>query len=145
MLSPTHRRYGYAVLALLFLSGLAHFVLHRWFSAEGEFGPHPHPLEPWMLKLHGAAAMFALVLLGSLWRGHVRNSWRHRRNRGAGGIFLACVLLLAGSGYGLYYLGGDAARDWCRQLHIVVGLLAAPAFAAHVLRGLSERRRLHGF
>ncbi|MDR3417820.1 MAG: hypothetical protein P4L83_16705 [Nevskia sp.] len=140
MLSRFHRRCSYAVLVLLFASGLAHFVLHRWFMAQGEFGPSPQPLEPWMLKLHGAAAMLSLVLLGSLLPGHIQRFWRLARNRSAGGLFLTCALLLIASGYGLYYVGGESARDWCRQSHIVLGLLALPAFGIHLWRGRALRR-----
>jgi hypothetical protein len=140
MLSPFHRRCAYVVLCLLFLSGLAHYVLHGWFTVQGDFGPEPNPGESWMLRLHGAAAMLGLVVLGSLLSQHIERFWRLRRNRLAGGLFLGCTLLLIASGYGLYYLGGEQARAWCRQLHIVIGLLALPAFAAHLWRGLAWRR-----
>jgi hypothetical protein len=142
MLSRIHRRCVYAVLAVLFFSGLAHYVLHGWFVLQGDFGPVPNPLEPWMLRLHGAAAMLSLIVLGSLLSGHIQAFWRRRRNRRAGGVFLACSLLLIGSGYGLYYFGGDQARAVCRQLHIVIGLLALPAFAMHLWRGGALRRHL---
>ena len=140
MLSLIHRRCAYAVLILLFLSGLAHYILHGWFMTQGEFGPAPSRLEPWMLKLHGAAAMLGLMVLGSLLSTHIDRFWRLRRNRRAGGIFLSCALLLIGSGYGLYYFGGEQTRALCRQLHIVIGLLALPAFAVHLWRGRSLRR-----
>jgi hypothetical protein len=139
MLGHLHRLCAYAVLALLFLSGAAHYALHGWCQAQGEFGPVPDPLEPWMLKLHGAAAMLSLVLLGSVLSTHIHRFWHLGRNRRAGGAFLACVLLLIGSGYGLYYLGGDQARALCRQLHIVIGLLSLPLFAAHLWRGWALR------
>lgn len=140
MLSLIHRRCAYAVLILLFLSGLVHYVLHGWFMTQGQFGPAPNALEPWMLKLHGAAAMLGLMVLGSLLTVHIDRFWRLRRNRRAGGIFLVCALLLIGSGYGLYYFGGEQARILCRQLHIVIGLLALPAFAVHLWRGRALRR-----
>ena len=140
MLSLIHRRCSYAVLILLFLSGLAHYILHGWFMTQGPFDPAPNALEPWMLKLHGAAAMLGLLVLGSLLSIHIDRFWRLRRNRRAGGIFLTCALLLIGSGYGLYYFGGEQTRALCRQLHIVIGLLALPAFAVHLWRGRLLRR-----
>jgi len=93
-----------------------------------------------MLKLHGAAAMLGLMVLGSLLSTHIHRFWRLRRNRLAGGVFLSSALLLIVSGYGLYYFGGDQARALCRQLHIVIGLLALPAFAMHLWRGRALRR-----
>ena len=40
------------------------------------------------MKIHGAAAMAILVLVGMLLTGHVRFAWRARRNRGNGSLFL---------------------------------------------------------
>ena len=140
MLSLIHRRCAYLVLLLLFGSGLAHWVLHDWFLRQGEFGPEPNPLEPWMLKLHGAAAMFGLAVLGSLVSSHIHRFWRLRRNRAAGGLFLTTALLLVLSGYGLYYFGGEQARALCRQVHIVIGLMALPGFLVHLWRGRALRR-----
>ena len=135
MLGHFHRRSSHAVLILLLATGLAHWVLHDWFQTQGEFGVQPNPLEPWMLRLHGAAAMLGLMVFGSLFQVHVRRFWRLGRNRRAGGTFLACALLLIGSGYGLYYLGGETSRALCRQLHIVIGVAALPAFLVHWWRG----------
>lgn len=140
MLSLVHRRCAYAVLLLLFGTGLAHWLLHGWFQRQGDFGPEPNPLEPWMLRLHGAAAMLGLAVLGSLASIHIHRFWRLRRNRSAGGLFLAAALLLVLSGYALYYVGGEQARAFSRQLHIVVGLLALPGFLMHLWRGRALRR-----
>lgn len=140
MLSLIHRRCAYAVLLLLFGTGLAHWLLHGWFQQQGPFGPEPNLLEPWMLKLHGAAAMLGLLLLGSLVSAHITRFWHLRRNRAAGGVFLSAALLLVLSGYGLYYFGGEQARALSRQIHIVIGLLALPGFFVHLWRGRALRR-----
>ena len=140
MLSLVHRRCAYAALLLLFASGLGHWVLHDWFQHQGEFGPEPNPLEPWLLKLHGAAAMLGLLVLGSLVSTHIHRFWRLHRNRSAGGVFLLAALLLVVSGYGLYYFGGEQARALSRQVHIVIGLMALPVFFVHLWRGRALRR-----
>lgn len=140
MLSQLHRRVAYTVLLLVFFSGLAHYVLHDFLARPGEFGPAPHPLEPWMLRLHGAAAMAVLVLLGTLLPTHIGRFWRPAPHSGAGLTFLAFVALLVLTGYGLYYLGGEGWRAFCRQAHIVGGLVAVPVFAYHLWRGRALRR-----
>lgn len=140
MLSTWHSRISNAVLALLFASGLAHFVVHDYFPARGPFGPVPNPLEPWLLKLHGAAAMLTLILVGSLLPTHIARFWRLAHNRAPGLLFLAVMLLLIASGYGLYYFGGDELRRYTRSAHIVLGLAAAPVFAFHFWRGSAQRR-----
>jgi hypothetical protein len=139
MLSLLHRRLSYWVLGVLFATGTADWVLHAWCGREGPFGPQPHPLEPWMLRLHGAAAMLGLVVLGSVLPSHVVRFWIASRNRLAGGSFLALMLVLVASGYGLYYLGGDALRAANRNLHLILGLASAPLFGLHLWRGFAAR------
>ncbi len=60
------------------------------------------------MKIHGAAAMAILVLVGMLLTGHVRFAWRARRNRGNGSLFLGTFGILTVTGYGLYYAGGES-------------------------------------
>jgi hypothetical protein len=43
----------------------------------------------WAMKIHGAAAMAVLVLIGMLLTAHVRFAWRARRNRANGSVFLS--------------------------------------------------------
>jgi hypothetical protein len=142
MLSRFHRRCAYAVLALLFASGFAHFVLHQFFQRAGEFGPRPNPLEPWLLRLHGAGAMAVLVLLGTLLPLHIGRFWGTAQSSRAATGFLALAVLLIVSGYGLYYLGGEHWRDWCRTAHIALGIAALPVFALHLRSGRRLRQRV---
>jgi hypothetical protein len=140
MLSRFHRRLSYLILGLLLISGIVHFVLHDYFPANGPFGPSPNPLEPWMLRLHGAAAMLTLLLVGSLLPTHVVRLWTFAPgNRRPGGALLLVTALLVVSGYGLYYFGGEHLRAWCRQAHLLLGLGAVPVFALHVLLGRATR------
>ena len=55
-LGPWHQRTVYGATALLSLSGAVWLVLHFFMVRPGEFGETHHPLETWMLKVHGAAA-----------------------------------------------------------------------------------------
>src|SRR5262245_50421517 len=105
-LSRRHRTWFYGIFTALFLSGLLWWIFHNWFQTKGDFGLEPHPLEKWWLKLHGAAAMGALVVLGTLLPLHMKRAWHAGRNRSNGvSLILVCLMLIV-SGYGLYYLGG---------------------------------------
>jgi hypothetical protein len=141
MLGDFHRRWAYAVLLLIFISGTAHFLLHQYFQASGPFGPQPNPAEPWLLRLHGAAAMASLVLLGSLLPLHILRFWRTARRSRTAVVFLGIAILLIVSGYGLYYLGGEWWRSACRIAHIALGLAALPAFFLHLRKGRRSRPR----
>ena len=84
-LRPFHRRLLYGVLALLLFSGAAWAYWNDLVSSPGDF---EKSAKAWAMKIHGAAAMAILVLVGMLLTGHVRFAWRARRNRGNGSLFL---------------------------------------------------------
>ena len=140
-LSSGHRSWIYWSAALLFGSGALWLVCHYFLQGEGEFGPAPSPLEPWALRLHGAAAMLALVVVGSLLPVHVRRAWHQRHNLRLGIALLAVMLLLTVSGYALYYFGGEEARPIISLLHWAVGLGAPPLLLWHVASGRAEVAR----
>jgi hypothetical protein len=137
-LGPWHRRTVYAATGALVVSGILWLVLHYWMMAPGEFGETSHPLEPWMLRLHGAAAMAGLILYGSLLPIHIKRAWTIRRNVGLGITLSSLLLLLTVTGYLLYYAGGEDARPVISALHWVIGLSVPVLLVWHVIAG---RRR----
>jgi hypothetical protein len=64
-LSRRHRAWLYWCFALLFVTGVLWLAFHYLVRVEGEFGEARQPLEPWWLKLHRAAAMVFLMIVGS--------------------------------------------------------------------------------
>ena len=121
--------------AALFASGALWLVFHYFLQTEGQFGPAPHPLEQWWLRLHGAAAMLALLVVGSLLPIHLRRGWHQRRNLPLGIVLSSAVLLLTLSGYALYYVGAEEARPWISVLHWGIGMPAPVALVWHIARG----------
>ena len=130
------RCFLYAVFALLFLSGTA------W-AYWNYLVPEPRNFElsakAWAMKIHGAAAMVILVLVGMLLTGHVRSSWRVRRNRGNGSLFLSAFGILTITGYGLYYAGGENLRAWSSWIHLAVGLALPLLLILHIWLGKRTR------
>lgn len=105
-------------------------------------GRAPDALVAWRggaLRLHGGAAMILLVALGALLPTHVRAAWTSGRNRVGGVAFLCALAALAATGYGLYYLGGEASRAAAKWTHLSLGLAEPALFAAHVVRGRRTR------
>src|SRR5258705_12706580 len=121
-----HERFLYLTGAMLLLSGAGWLVAHYLLRAPGAFGAGPRPSEPWWMRLHGAAVIGFLVVFGALLPGHVVRNWRHRVNRYSGLAVVIAVILLALSGYGLYYLVDDRQRALARGLHWTGGPAAAP-------------------
>src|SRR5262245_60530759 len=83
-LKPFYRRLLYGVVALLFLTGAAWAYWNFFVPSPSDF---ELGLKALAMKMHGAAAMAILVLIGMLLTGHVRFAWRARRNRGNGSLF----------------------------------------------------------
>ena len=85
-LKRLQRYFLYAVLALLFLSGVAWTYWTYLAASPRDFETSA---KTWAMKIHGAAAMAILVLIGMLLNGHVRFAWRAARNRANGSVFLS--------------------------------------------------------
>lgn len=129
----------------LWLSGGAWLLLHYFGQVEGEFGPETNPLEPWMLRLHGAALIPALLGFGALFVVHIPKGWKDRRQRWIGTGLTALVGLLILSGYLLYYAAGDSFRGWVSLIHWAIGLGVPVIFIWHyVSRTEAQRKRLAG-
>jgi cation transport ATPase len=132
------QRYSlYAVLSLLFLSGAAWAYWNYLATSSGDFETGA---KAWAMKIHGAAAMAILVLIGMLLTAHVRFAWRARRNRANGSVFLSAFAILAITGYGLYYAGGERLRAWTSGIHLAVGLVLPLLLLLHIFLGRRTRR-----
>jgi hypothetical protein len=126
----------YAVLSLLFLSGVAWAYWNYFMGSSGDFEVSA---KAWAMKIHGAAAMAILVLIGMLLSGHIRFAWRAHRNRANGSVFLTAFAVLTVTGYGLYYVGDERLRAWTSWIHLVVGLALPILLLIHIFLGRRTR------
>ncbi len=138
-LGEWHQAYLYGMGTVLVLSGALWLLFHFYVRIPGEFGPTLHPLEPWLLSVHGISAAGLLIGFGSVLPGHVRRAWRAARNRITGSIFFCVMLALIVTGYLLYYVANETARSFLSIFHWVVGL-GLPVLAGwHIWRGHAWR------
>jgi hypothetical protein len=135
-LKRLQRYFLYAVLALIFLSGMAWAYWNYLVAASGDF---EMSAKAWAMKVHGAAAMAVLVLVGMLLNAHVRFAWRARRNRANGSVFLSAFAFLTITGYGLYYAGGETLRTWTSWIHLAIGLVLPILLLIHIFLGRRTR------
>ena len=140
-LSKMHRRSTYVILACTGFTGVLWLVTHYFFTHQGEFGVEPSAIEPWWLRLHGAAAFFSLWLAGLIWAVHARQGIARTKRRPSGLLLIGSFVVLALSGYLLYYSTGEVARDVVRLLHWSLGLAAAVPFLLHSLKARAARKR----
>lgn len=140
-LGPRHKKLLHSGLILLWASGALWLLFHYFLQVDGDFGPQPHGLEIWWLRLHGLAAMLALMLLGSLLPSHVKLAWTRRKNRRTGLPMLAAWGWLAATGYALYYFSSDANAAWLPLLHWCVGLMLPAVLFAHLKQARKRTNR----
>jgi hypothetical protein len=139
-LGPWHEWAVYLATGALVVSGIVWLLLHYFFMGKGEFGPTIHPLENWMLRAHGAAAMAGLIVYGSLLPVHIRRAWALRRNIVLGIGLVSLMLLLTVSGYLLYYAGGEETRPVISLVHWVIGLAVPVLLVWHIVSGKVKTR-----
>lgn len=133
-LSRRHRWSIYFVGLALLISGVVWAWLHRLDEggiAQGSW----RELKPWLMKVHGFAAMGFVMLLGTLLPVHVRHSWHARRNRANGAFFLSSITGLTLTGYLLYYLGDEKLRGWCSDVHFWLGAVIPLLLFWHIWSG----------
>jgi hypothetical protein len=130
-LSRAQRASTWLVFAIAWSSGALWLLFHYFLQRQGEFGLEPHPLEHWWLRLHGLTAFAALWLGGLLWALHVRDGLRRPQRRASGLAIMSAFVVLAASGYLVYYADEGGARDVAAVLHWSVGLLLAVPLVAH--------------
>jgi hypothetical protein len=133
-LSRHHRRSIYFIGLALLISGLAWVWLHR-LDETGTAGAPWRELKPWLMKVHGFAALGFVLLLGTLLAVHVRHSWHARRNRANGAFFLSAISILTLTGYLLYYLGNEQLRAWCSDVHFWLGAAIPVLLIWHIRSG----------
>jgi hypothetical protein len=138
---PRWQRRGlYASLWLLLASGAAWLAVHYTVGAGA--AELPHPSEHWLMRLHGALAMAALLFLGTLLPGHVPRGWRMQRQRRVGIALWSLLGLLVVSGYALYYFVPEEARPATGIVHSGLGALAVLLLVWH-RRGSRRMGRPH--
>ena len=137
-LNPAHRRFLYLTFGMLWLSG-ALWLVAEWFK-EPDLGPTRTPLQSQSMKIHGAAMLVYVSMLGTLWT-HVRRGFALQANRVSGTVVIAVNAVLIVSGWILYYLVDDTVRKWGRLVHWTIGLAVLPLLIGHILSGRGRDQR----
>ncbi|HEX9397253.1 MAG TPA: hypothetical protein VF943_11010 [Burkholderiales bacterium] len=133
--STVHRWLLVLAFAGIAISGLA------WAGLDlvNGFGPSPdaavQSAKSWLGRVHGAFAMLALAAFGSALAIHVPTGWSASARRASGLVLVVATILLAATGYLLYYAGSETLRDWSTWLHLGAGVAVCAAFGWHRVFG----------
>ncbi len=141
-LTSPQKGWVYGTFLLLWLSGITWWILHRFAIRETEFGAGTHPAEPWMLKLHGAASMVSLLVLGALIPLHAQRAWPSRINRLSALILSGLLVVLVVTAYGLYYIPDEAVRQVVHWIHLVGGGVLPLVLFWHIRQGRRETQSI---
>jgi len=134
------RRWGlYATCTTLWLSGVVYWLLARAAETPDGLSPALSAWKPRLLALHGAGAMFFLILFGALLPRHVLPGWRLGTSRRTGALTVALGTLLAVTGWLLYYAGDETLRTGSARIHDGIGLALPAILAVHIIRGRRGR------
>lgn len=131
----------YLVGGTLLLTGAAWVLLEYRPDLSGLDEQAARSASAALMKLHGAAAMIALLQMGALLSGHVGAGWKSTRNKASGIASLALAGALVLTGYALYYAGADELRHSASLLHMALGAALPVVLFAHALRLLRSRHR----
>jgi hypothetical protein len=122
----------YGALSALVVTGAWWAVVHYFPAAAGMDELRAARTSSLLMKVHGAVAMAALILLGMLICQHVPAGWKTTYNRTSGVLALAVLSLLVLTGYLLYYAGDEVYRSFASYAHLGVGLALALVVIAHL-------------
>jgi hypothetical protein len=137
-MSPALRSAVLVVFGALWVTGCYWLALHWFFARPTEFGPVQHPWEPSLLRIHGWIAVVGVFLLGWVTARHVSDRWPQMIKRVSGLSMASVAVLLALTGYGLYYTT-DRIHDAAAVVHEVVGGAAILTALIHWRRHRPER------
>ncbi len=130
-----------AIFGALWLSGCFWLVLHYFLSQPTDWGSVQHPWAPTILKMHGWTAVASVFLLGWVTARHVSDRWSQTRKRVSGIGITTVAVVLAVTGYALYYTT-DRLHDAAALVHEVIGGAALVMALAHWRRRPAKSRVL---
>ncbi len=133
-LDVLHRRALYLVCGVLFVTGALWALIHYLPVQLGLDERASMADAVVAMKVHGAAAMLVLVLIGTVLPRHVQQGLKNARNRRTGVGMLSVFAVLSVSGYFLYYAGSEEFRSFNSWLHLAAGLALPAMVFAHVAR-----------
>jgi hypothetical protein len=138
-LSKRTRLWINAVGTGIWCSGAGWLAVHYLLKSPNAFGSNP--AEPVWLKVHGAFGFLSIWTFGVLWGMHIVKAWHRHWHRRSGGILFGVLAALIVSGYLLYYVANEPARQAISLFHWVVGLALPLAYLLHRLAKKLHRQK----
>jgi hypothetical protein len=98
----------------------------------------------WITAVHTMLSFIMLMTFGALWPAHIRAGWRMKANLISGVAMSIVIMILALSGLGILYAGGESFSVIAAVSHLVLGYLLIFCFPYHFVVGRRlHRKRIH--
>ena len=134
-LSSSLKKVFYGAFSVLFVSGSSWLFLK--YVVQMDAGT----MSVWLMKVHGGAAMIALVIFGWLIPSHIQPGLSQRRNVVPGTTMIVVVVFLGATGYGLYYFGDEIVRNVTSIIHSVIGCAFPLILGWHIKTGRRKSKK----
>ena len=108
----------HATFGLLWIAGVAVFVLKYYFESKDVIGPHPW--QPPLTEVHGILAVAATFLFGWIVADYRSQPQRHWVS---GSLLIASLAWLVVTGFAQFFLVSDEWRGVASELHEYLGLV----------------------
>ncbi len=130
----------YLIFLMLLISGLMYAVptyADRFFDEDWS----TFPSKSLLMKIHGAASMGILLIVGGILQVHSLGRIGRRKNRVSGIALITLLTTVVVTSYILYYSGSESLREICSDMHTISGLITAIFIAWHagLIRSRSNR------
>lgn len=140
VLRPLEKKLIYSASVVLWLTGTGWLSLRYLSEQQGVFGSFSQTM---LLKIHGAAAMVFLIILGVVIH-HISPGWQQKGQRLSAITLLVICGFLILTGWGLYYIGEEHWRHWASIIHCVLGVLLPGFIFFHAYNARARRKRRSG-
>ncbi len=130
MFTGFHRLAAYGAFVLVVATGGVWTVCWHLLREDPEMR---HPMEPWLVKTHGAAAFVFLVLFGAALPQHAKMAWKARKNRAAGVALIAVCAASMLTGWMIFCI--EWAHDAVHWIHVVAGMALPIVLPWHIVAG----------
>ena len=128
----------YITFIFVFLTGIVWLYFDNYVLIETVIGHAKHPLQKWLMKGHGFAAIFFTALLGLIYGVHIKRVWPMQKRRNSGLILVGLILVVSVTGFLLYYTSDEAFRWWSATTHWVLGLSIPMVLIRHIRSQLKK-------
>lgn len=135
-----YRNIFFLILATSWCSGLSFFTLDNLFAINGEFGLEKHPWQFPLIKIHSASAFAMMISYGFILGAHVKMTWKMEPRLISGIIVAIMPLLLAISGYFLYYIASDISRQIIGYFHVIIGFFLPLMLVIHIKKAIKRKK-----